>query len=99
MPGGNRTGPMGSGPGTGRGLGYCTGMDFRRGLGRGLGFGAGRGRQQGRFGYPSSQPLEKEQEMAILTDQVNMLENELALIKQRQAEIKNQKQSNTSKKE
>ena len=27
MPGGNRTGPMGMGPGTGSGAGYCSGHD------------------------------------------------------------------------
>ena len=54
MPGGDHTGPMGQGPQTGRGLGYCAGFDQpgwanpglgRRGQGRGMGmgFGAGRG--------------------------------------------------------
>lgn len=42
MPGGDRTGPMGMGPMTGRGLGYCT--DFT-GFGR---FAKGRGRGFGR---------------------------------------------------
>ncbi|UCH98293.1 MAG: DUF5320 domain-containing protein [Candidatus Aminicenantes bacterium] len=50
MPGGDRTGPLGVGPMTGRGLGYCGGFDapgyaytgpF---FGRGFGFGRGRGR-------------------------------------------------------
>jgi len=54
MPGGDRTGPLGFGSRTGRGLGYCAGFDnpgymnpgpgFRRGFGRGLGRGFGRGR-------------------------------------------------------
>lgn len=58
MPGGDRTGPMGQGPMTGRGMGYCTGnaqpgymtaagrplgWGFGRGGGRGLGRGGGRG--------------------------------------------------------
>lgn len=55
MPGGDRTGPQGYGPRTGRGLGYCSGYGrpgyanppFRRGYGffgrRGRGFGRGRG--------------------------------------------------------
>jgi hypothetical protein len=47
MPGGDRTGPMGMGARTGRGSGYCSGMD-RPGFAnpvsrRGLGMGAGRG--------------------------------------------------------
>jgi hypothetical protein len=44
MPNGDKTGPEGKGPKTGRGLGYCNGNDKpgrengqRRGMGRGLG--------------------------------------------------------------
>lgn len=60
MPGGNRTGPLGQGPLTGKGMGYCagsatpgfmslgSGFGFRRGFGFrsgiGRGFGFGRGR-------------------------------------------------------
>lgn len=51
MPGGNRTGPMGQGPMTGRGLGYCSGNTApgfaTAGFGRGFGFGGG-GRGRGR---------------------------------------------------
>ncbi len=48
MPGGDRTGPLGQGPGTGRALGYCYGFDspgYMKGPGRGAGrsFGFGRG--------------------------------------------------------
>ena len=51
MPGGNRTGPMGNGPMTGRGAGVCAGNEmpgytnrgFGRGMGGGRGFGGGRG--------------------------------------------------------
>ena len=59
MPFGNRTGPRGYGPRTGRGLGYCTGYDspgyikgpgMGRGMGRGSVFGRGFGRGTGR-GY------------------------------------------------
>jgi len=57
MPRGNRTGPEGMGPMTGRAAGYCTGYDtpgFSKGQprvgggfgqGRGLGFGRGAGRE------------------------------------------------------
>ena len=56
MPGGDRTGPLGMGPRTGRGAGYCSGSDapgfvagggYRGrgiGYGRGCGFGRGGGR-------------------------------------------------------
>ena len=53
MPLGDRTGPLGLGPRTGRGLGYCAGYGvpgylnpIGRGFGYGRGFGFGRG-----FGY------------------------------------------------
>lgn len=55
MPRGDRTGPEGKGPMTGRGAGQCAGNSVvpgagaGRGLGRGLGRGAsGRGQGQGR---------------------------------------------------
>ncbi len=56
MPGGNGTGPMGQGPMTGRGAGYCAGFGmpgyanagFGRGYGRGFGMGFGRGGGRGR---------------------------------------------------
>ena len=53
MPGGDRTGPVGRGPMSGRGLGYCAGYNspgFTKGVprGRGYGFGRGFGRGWGR---------------------------------------------------
>ncbi|MFW5787036.1 MAG: DUF5320 domain-containing protein [Halanaerobiales bacterium] len=63
MPRGDRTGPNGMGPMTGRGLGYCAGNNrpgymepgpgpgFGRGYGRGFGRGFGRGMGYRRFGY------------------------------------------------
>ena len=58
MPGGDRTGPMGYGPRTGRGMGFCSGFNapgyaspgFGRGMGRGFGMGRGRGFGRG-FGF------------------------------------------------
>lgn len=48
MPGGDRTGPMGMGPRTGRGAGFCGGVGSpgfaSRGFGAGGAFGGGRGR-------------------------------------------------------
>ncbi len=47
MPGGDRTGPMGMGAMTGRGTGFCSGMDFFRNANAvprgGFGMGPGRG--------------------------------------------------------
>lgn len=59
MPGGDRTGPMGLGPMTGRGAGYCAGYGvpgymnpMPGGRGFGYGFGGGRGRGRGwRHGF------------------------------------------------
>lgn len=56
MPGGDRTGPLGNGPMTGRGAGYCGGYSgpgytnngFGAGFGRGFG-GRGRGRRNAFF--------------------------------------------------
>ncbi|MBN2480465.1 MAG: DUF5320 domain-containing protein [Bacteroidales bacterium] len=59
MPQGDRTGPMGQGPRTGRGLGFCSGYDtpgytkgpgigMSQGFGFGRGFGGGFGRGFGR---------------------------------------------------
>lgn len=63
MPLGDRTGPWGLGPMTGRAMGYCAGYPvpgfmnpgpwfgpgFGRGFGRGFGFGRGRGWRRGGF--------------------------------------------------
>ncbi|MBN2380288.1 DUF5320 domain-containing protein [candidate division WOR-3 bacterium] len=69
MPGGDRTGPAGQGPMTGRALGYCSGYNmpgyahpwpgrgFGRGWGRGWGRGFGRGMGWGRgWGYAGYAP-------------------------------------------
>ncbi|HHT02143.1 MAG TPA: DUF5320 domain-containing protein [Firmicutes bacterium] len=45
MPGGDRTGPQGSGPGTGRGRGYCSGNDVPGYASGNPGFFAQRGRK------------------------------------------------------
>ena len=67
MPWGDRTGPLGLGPRTGRALGYCSGYPYpgymnpgyplpgfwrwRGWGGRGFGFGFGRGRGWARWGF------------------------------------------------
>ncbi len=50
MPRGDRTGPWGGGPRTGRNLGYCTGFSSP-GYMKGMGMGWGRGRGYGRGGW------------------------------------------------
>ena len=69
MPGGDRTGPMGMGPMTGRAAGYCAGFGtpgyanpiagrgFGMGFGRGRGFGVrGGGRGRRNMFYATGQP-------------------------------------------
>jgi len=63
MPRGDRTGPWGAGPMTGRAAGYCAGYSvpgfmnpiggYGRGRGRGAGRGFGRGWGRGRIVYPA----------------------------------------------
>jgi len=63
MPRGDRTGPWGAGPMTGRAVGYCAGYSvpgfmnpiggYGRGWGRGAGRGFGRGWGRGRIVYPA----------------------------------------------
>ena len=60
MPGGNRTGPLGYGPMTGRRMGYCSGYQepgyWHPGPGLGYGRGLGLGRGSGRgFGLGRAQ--------------------------------------------
>jgi len=66
MPAGDRTGPEGGGPRTGRNMGYCSGFDAPgrastgrgRGQGRGRGLGVGRGRGRGfRFSSEYGGPM------------------------------------------
>lgn len=64
MPAGNGTGPMGMGPMTGRGAGYCAGYGmpgymnpaFGGGMGFGRGFGRGRGRGWRNMFYATGLP-------------------------------------------
>jgi hypothetical protein len=79
MPKFDGTGPLGFGPGSGRGMGPC-----------GAGMGWRRSRAFARFwGYGSYQPqITKREEVEILTDQAEMLERELETIKDRLAELK-----------
>ncbi len=87
MPRFDGTGPLGSGPSTGWGLGPCgAGMGWRRGGGRGRGFGWRRF-----WGYyPTPTPTKKE-EVEALSEEAGILEEELKAIKSRLAELKGQK--------
>jgi len=102
MPLGDRTGPLGLGPRTGRGLGYCAGYGvpgylspIGRGFGFGRGFGYGRGygcgfRYAQAFGYPYRYGYTQVDEKAVLSAQAKALEEELNAIKARLAELEKQ---------
>jgi hypothetical protein len=76
MPGQDKTGPLGQGPLTGRGLGLCGG-GFRRGFGRG-------------FGRMAFAPVElsTEQEKKVLEAELAELEAEKTEIQKRLKEMK-----------
>ncbi len=97
MPRGDRTGPLGQGPMTGRGLGDCAGNErggwYGRGFGFGRGFGAGRGfgRGFGRgwgFGFGAgNQPVDKETEKSWLDNAIAGLKNQLQSLENRRKDI------------
>ena len=106
MPGGDRRGPMGEGPRTGRALGYCSGYNspgYTKGRGMGLGRGmayrhGGRGRGFGR-GYSRDYYADEvyddyaAEEKAYLEDTIVQLEDELAAMKKRISELEAKKKA------
>ncbi|MBT3191471.1 MAG: DUF5320 domain-containing protein [Verrucomicrobia bacterium] len=96
MPGGDRTGPMGMGPMTGRGAGRCAGNTTPgyettapgRRLGRGRGMGFRRG--LGFLGYRHAPyaPPTQEQEEAELKEEAEHLSGVLETIKNRIATLR-----------
>lgn len=79
MPRGDKTGPMGMGPMTGRGFGPCG-----PGLGRRRGFGMGRG--MGRcFGW--NRPQTKKDQLEALADYKKALKEELEDVKKEEKEL------------
>jgi hypothetical protein len=91
MPYRDRTGPLGAGPGTGKGFGPCAGGNspwygFRGGFGAGRGFGS-RGRGMGRGGFAVFPPAAQINEKEYLDSEINMLEKHLETLKKRAEEI------------
>jgi hypothetical protein len=98
MPGGDRTGPLGAGPKTGRGMGYCSGdnlpvsadqtADLRSRFSIGQ---RGRGRGwRNRFyatGIPGWAPPTPEQETSNLKAQADSLKAQLEAIQKRIEEL------------
>jgi len=94
MPRFNGTGPLGQGPGTGRGLGPCgAGTGSRRGWGRGYARGLG-WKQFWGYGageYEAQPQISKKEEKEILENEAMSLEAELKSIKARLSKLKGQK--------
>lgn len=101
MPRGDRTGPMGAGPMTGRAAGVCAGSaapgiaSFGRGRGCGMGFGGG-GRGFGRgLGRGWAAPMAGvvaptgDPELAVLKQQSQQLKTDMELIQSRIQELEN----------
>lgn len=78
MPRLNGTGPIGQGPRTGRGMGFCGG-GFRQGWGC-----------QGGYGYGFRRFISPKNELVALEDEEKVLEEELAAIREEKAALKNQ---------
>ena len=105
MPRGDRTGPWGLGPRTGRAAGYCAGYPvpgfmnpipgFGRGYGRGWGRGYGRGfgRRRGRrwLDYPPQYPYAYPPPMIPVGAPPQSAEQELAAIKEYRKELEAEK--------
>lgn len=101
MAGGDRTGPVGIGPMTGRAAGYCAGYPIPGYMnpygGRfGGGFSWGRGRFMalpyatppwGMQYRPYEVPYSKEQEKEVLQGQVKSMEDQIAVIQKRIEEL------------
>jgi len=90
MPGGDRTGPLGYGPMTGRAMGYCAGYDIpgfaNPCFGRGFGRGYGRGFRRRFWREPVN--LTKEEEAKILEAELKEIEAEKEAIEKRLKEMK-----------
>ncbi len=108
MPGGDRTGPLGLGSMSGRGVGFCGGYGipgymnpfpgrfFGRGYGGGFGFGRGRG-FRGRaavpfYPYPYGFPYSAQNEAEMLRQEAQQLETSLEEIKKRLSQVEEQSQ-------
>ena len=75
MPNKNGTGPLGQGPRTGRGKGYCDNTHPFPGKGKGCGF--GRGRNISALGVETNSVVLQSQK-AILEEQLKAIDNQLS---------------------
>ena len=94
MPQGDRRGPNGNGPKSGRGLGFCTGNETagnmaaeRGGRGAGFGRGGGFGNQHRRGGFGAGRFAQEDfsgvKEKTIIENEINILKDQLAALEER----------------
>jgi len=105
MPRGDRSGPSGEGPKTGRGMGYCTDNEhpgYRNsfsnrawGYGRGFNGGPGYGRGAG-FGFRGSYGSNMPGNISDVTEKT-LIENEIAILKDKLSALE-ERLSNAEKK-
>ncbi len=103
MPRGDRTGPNGNGPMTGRRLGFCTGNDspgfemtpggfFDRGgraYGRGFGYGRGMGYRHGQqYGRYADEIVPEVSQETLLENEARVLKEQLVSLEKQLAELK-----------
>ena len=103
MPGGNRTGPLGEGPNTGRGMGYCAGNEHpgymnsysNRGGGYGRRFRGGPGYGQragfgpGRgYGNYSQGGIADVSEKTMIENEIRILKDQLSALEDRLSNTK-----------
>jgi len=85
MPAGDQTGPLGRGPMTGRGAGFCVGAGSGVGFGSGRG---GRGRGFGRgYGFRAFAEPTREERVEILAAQIAGMEQQLQLLRGEMKEL------------
>jgi len=97
MPRGDGTGPMGNGPMTGRGAGYCAGYATPGYTNGGFGFGMGRGRgfrRMAGYGYPMNAPYQGYPEnmgtyQPPVYDEKEILENQVASLEKQLEQMRN----------
>ena len=110
MPRGDRTGPEGLGPMTGRAAGYCAGFrhagyasdgpggychDYGRGYGRSYGHGYHWG-YGARYWPAAGVPLPEESEKLFLEGEITYLEKRLQEVRKRLDDLKGTKKDNVS---
>jgi len=90
MPGGNKTGPHGKGPLTGRQLGLCAGNDIPgfNAISSSLGYGQG-GRFGRRYGFRYGQRHFMDETLQYVSKET-LLENEARVLKEQLASIEKQ---------